>query len=751
MRCLARFRWLSPSLVLAAFVLVAGGAARAKPVQTDHVEAELIAARTAVEPGKPLTLGLRLRMDDTWHTYWRNPGDTGLPTTLAWQLPAGFTAGDIEWPVPQRIDVLSFANYGYEHEIVLPVTISTPATLAAGAPVPIRAHAEWLVCQEQCIPGAADLELDLTAAERSDADPRWAALFAKARADLPREAADWKWAAHRGDGRIDLVWTPPAGGAAPLRPQFFPFAEGVIEPAAKQTLYRLPDGRMRLSLVVSKQSTQLPDSLGGVLSAANGWPVDATAAAPASAADGRPRAISVAMKLDGPPATALGGSVVDSGVTFADGAVSGATTLVAAIALALAGGLILNLMPCVFPVISLKVLGFAEQAHGEARMIRGLGLVFAAGVIASFAVLAAIVIGLRTSGQQLGWGFQLQSPVIVTVLAILFFLLALNIAGFFEVRMLVPGRMATMEAKSPYANAFLSGVLAVVIASPCTAPFMGAALGYALAQPVGEALAVFVALGLGMALPYLALAWHPAWLKRLPRPGPWMQWLKQFLSIPLAATVIWLGWVLALQSGADALVRLAFVLLLVATIVWLLRGEILGRGFRRSLVWLTFAGAIVLAWPLFADPQPGPQSAPAGAVGARGVPGAPGAANPPGVAGTPGAPVIGWQPWSQSELDNATDAGRPVFVDFTAAWCVSCQANKKLVLEREATLKAFAERNVVLMRADWTRRDPAITAALAALGRNGVPVYALYRPGKTTLVLPEILTGGVIADALNTL
>jgi thiol:disulfide interchange protein DsbD len=680
------------------------------------VEAELVAERVAAAPGKPATVGLRLRMDEHWHTYWRNPGDTGLPTTIRWQLPAGFQAGDIEWPAPQRIDVGPFANYGYEGEIVLPVQLTAPAGLAPGSSITLKARADWLVCREQCIPGGADLELELKSAAGGAPDVRWAGLFAKALADLPRAADDWQWSAYKTGGGLDLVWLPPAGSAAPSRVQFFPHVEGVIEPAARQAFYRLPDGRLRLSLVVSKQLSQMPASIEGVLTTANGW---------GHSTVGGARAVSMTATVGGAlPASLQGGTPLDSGVTFAGGARQGTLGLVAAIALALVGGLILNLMPCVFPVISLKVLGFAQQAHGKLRVIRMHGLVFAAGVVLSFMALAGVVLALRAGGQDLGWGFQLQSPAVVTALAILFFLLTLNIAGFFEVSTLVPNGIAAFEARNPYVNSFLSGALAVVIASPCTAPFMGAALGFAFAQPPAEALSVFAALGLGMALPYLFLAWYPAWLKRLPKPGPWMIWLKQLLAIPLAATVIWLGWVLAQQSGSDAFARLWFVLLLLAVGIWCLQQRLLPRNVSRVLAVAAMLVAGWLAGPLVDD---------AAAAGAK------------------SSASGDWQPYSRVRLDELVNAGRPVFVDFTAAWCVSCQANKKLVLEREDAIKAFAEKQVVLLRADWTRRDPEITAALGEFGRSGVPVYALYRPGKSTLVLPEILTPGGLREALQTL
>ncbi|MBK8740588.1 MAG: thioredoxin family protein [Betaproteobacteria bacterium] len=705
-----------PTLILLALAWLLAGGAQARAVQTEHVEAELIAERTAAEPGRPLRVALRLKMDEHWHTYWRNPGDTGLPTTIQWQLPAGFQPGEIEWPAPHRIDVGSFANYGYEGEVVLPVLLAVPAGLPPGAAIPIKARADWLVCREQCIPGGADLVLDVPIAAASDADARWAGLFATAWSETPRDATAWQWNAYRTGGRLDLVWQPPAGSATPSRVQFFPHAEGLIEPAARQALYRLPDGRLRLNVALSKQAAQLPASVDGVLTTAGGWGKEML--------DGA-RAVYLSAGVENTlPQGAHGGTPLDAAVTYVGGAGQDAPGLVAAIALALIGGLILNLMPCVFPVISLKVLGFSQQAHGKLAAIRMHGLVFAAGVVLSFVALAGVVLALRAGGQELGWGFQLQSPAVVTALAILFFLLTLNIAGYFETSTLVPGGIASFSARNPYVNSFLSGVLAVVIASPCTAPFMGAALGFALAQPPAASLAVFVALGLGMALPYLLLAWFPAWLKRLPKPGPWMVWLKQLLAIPLAATVIWLGWVLAQQSGADAFARLLFVLLLLAVGIWCARQRLMARHVSRVLAIGAVLVAGWLAWPLIDD---------AAAAEAKAV-----------AAGD-------WQPWSRARLDELVSAGQPVFVDFTAAWCVSCQANKKLVLEREDAIRAFADKKVVLLRADWTRRDPGITAALAGFGRSGVPVYALYRPGKSTLILPEILTPGGLREALGTL
>ena len=402
-------------------------------------------------------------------------------------------------------------------------------------------------------------------------------------------------------------------------------------------------------------------------------------------------------------------------------------SLAVALAFALIGGVLLNLMPCVFPVLSLKVLGFAAHG-GDRRAMRSHGVAFGAGVVVSFCLLAAALLGLREAGQELGWGFQLQSPAVVTALAVLFFVLALNMSGVFEVRQFLPSSLVNWNARNPYVNDIASGVLAVVVASPCSAPFMGAALGYALTQSAAATFAVFATLGVGMAAPYALLAFFPAWRTKLPRPGPWMVRLKELLAFPLYATVIWLAWVLGAQLDNDAVARLAAMLLSLALSLW---------------AWRTMRGGGKRAWGLAA---------------AAGLLGALAAGWPIWSSGTPNSntmrkPVVAeaqgpWQHFTPEKVSQSIAAGRSVFVDFTAAWCVTCQVNKRLVLNTDAVQQAFARDNVVLMRADWTRRDPAITEALAVLGRNGVPVYVLYRPGREPVLLPEILQKRIILDAL---
>ena len=414
-------------------------------------------------------------------------------------------------------------------------------------------------------------------------------------------------------------------------------------------------------------------------------------------------------------------------------------TLALAALFALIGGVILNLMPCVFPVLSLKVLGFAQRQDDRATMRRE-AYAFAAGVIATFVLLAALLLILRGAGEQLGWGFQLQSPLVVTALATLFFVIGLNLAGVFEFGQVVPVALRGWTSQNRTLDAFGAGVLAVVVASPCTAPFMGAALGFALAQSTWATLAIFVMLGIGMALPYALLALFPAWQRRLPRPGAWMLRFKQVLAFPMFATVAWLAWVLGAQVDNDAVLRLMLMLLALAFALWALHARRLGgaRGYVVVAV-AALVAALALAQPL-AMLEAAPVNASADTNG-----------DAKGAAATARRSADGWQPFTPATVAAYTTSGRPVFVDFTAAWCVTCQVNKRTTLGRPGVHDAFARANVALLRADWTRRDPQITAALAALGRNGVPVYVLYRPGREPLLLPEILTQQAVFDALATL
>ena len=506
---------------------------------------------------------------------------------------------------------------------------------------------------------------------------------------------------------------------------FFPYQDGRIEPSGKQTFVRDPTGTFTLTLPVANELTPGFTQVAGVITARDGFASGGghvkamTVEAPLiGAVVAGPKPISAAVPaLTVPPPVPAG-----EGLSFA-----------AAIVFAFIGGIILNLMPCVFPVLSLKALSLAAPGHGNKQKLKLEGLSFGAGVVVTFVALAAILVVLRAAGEQFGWGFQLQSPAMVTSLALLFFVLALNLSGAFEFTSLVPSSAGSLRARNRYVDAVLSGVLAVIIASPCTAPFMGAAMGYALAQPALLTLIVFVALGAGMALPFVLLSWFPGWRKMLPKPGAWMERLRQFLAFPLYATVAWLAWVLGAQVDNDAVVRLLVTLVIVAFALWAWRAYRFGaaRGFSLAAA-AGLVAAIVVAWPLFAS---APERDPAAPVQAR----------------TTSGVQDPWQPYTPARLDELTAGGKPVFVDFTAAWCVTCQVNKRLVLNDGSIKDAFAQRGVSLVRADWTRRDPAIGRALAALGRQGVPVYVLYRPGQDPLLLPEVLQKQAVLDALATL
>jgi thiol:disulfide interchange protein/DsbC/DsbD-like thiol-disulfide interchange protein len=715
----------SIDLTLLVFMLVvtAGGArlSDAAPVRTAHVEAELVAEQTALIPGRPNTVALRLVMDRGWHTYWQNAGDSGLPTTLAWKLPDGLKAGPILWPAPRALPVGPLVNYGYEGEILLPSEITTVPDFLSGKTVTLSARADWLVCKEICIPEGADLSLTLPViadAAQVGRDSRWGDAIAKARTSVPRPADDWTVTATGRASTVELHLTPASGRGNTTDiagAHFFPYVEGQIEASGAQSLTR-QGADWTMSLPVASQRVGEFKRVAGVL---------------VSRDAGAPLALAIDAPLEGAVVASPAGAAASTPSLQLTTPVNGADTALSlgtAIVFALAGGLLLNLMPCVFPVLSLKVLGFATRREGAAAM-RHHGLAFGAGVIVSFWLLAGALIAFRAAGQHLGWGFQLQSPATIAVLAVLFFVLALNLSGVFEVRQFVPSSLATWNAKSPLLNDALSGALAVVVASPCSAPFMGAALGFALAGPVLSTWIVFTALAAGMALPYVLLAYFPTWRKRLPRPGAWMERLKHLLAFPLYATVLWLIWVLGAQLDNDAVLRLGVTLLLIALGLWswqtMRTGGARGWGIA-SLA--SIAVAFAVGWPVVATSASDAEANASRRLAADGA----------------------WQEYSPARVAELVAAGRPVFVDFTAAWCVTCQVNKRLVLNTGTVQDAFTRRNVALLQADWTRRDPAIGAALAALGRDGVPVYVFYRPGKEPLLLPEVLRKQDILDAVDT-
>ena len=687
-----------------------GKAALSPVVTTDQVRAELLAwAPDGVGPGKQVWLGLQLAHQPEWHTYWKNSGDSGLPTVLEWQLPAGVTAGEIAWPTPKKIPIGTLANYGYEKTVLLPVPV-TVAQNFSGAQLDIKLRAAWLVCRKECIPQEGDFSLSIPVKSSTAISSQ---LFQATFDATPKQLNVGTSQVEVGDANTKAIKVSLSGLPAALHGKslaFFPETGSVIEPAAPwQQAWQGAVWTAQVPL--SGQRTESPTVMPVVVALegdASGrayrieapvkgeWPKVAAAAA-------MPPALEAALK-----ANASSGAAPLQTSTAPLG-------LWAALLGALLGGLILNLMPCVFPVLAIKVVSFVH-IKDQARRVTA-GLAYTAGVVLSFLALGALLLGLRAAGEQLGWGFQLQNPAVVAALAVLFTLIGLNLAGLFEFGNFLPSRVASLQAKNPAIDSFLSGVLATAIASPCTAPFMGASLGYAVGLPAAQALAVFGAIGVGMALPYLTASVVPAVARALPRPGAWMVTFKQLMAFPMFATVVWLVWVLGQQSGIDGAGALLGLLVLMALTIWAL--TLKGRT-RAVLAAFSVAVSAAAIWAIGPNITKQQDTSVSASQAATGLP--------------------AWEVWEPGRVDQLNAQGQSVFVDFTAAWCVTCQYNKKTTLSHAAVLADFEAKKVALLRADWTRRDPAVTAALGQLGRSGVPVYVIYKPGRAPVVLSEILS-----------
>ncbi|WP_395689212.1 protein-disulfide reductase DsbD family protein [Caenimonas koreensis] len=688
-------------LALAALIPVAAHAQSGDKaiVQSERVRAELMAhAPDGVEPGKQVWVGLQLKHAPEWHTYWKNSGDSGLPTQVQWTLPAGVTAGEIAWPLPKKIPIGPLANYGYENVVLLPVPLTIgkdfkPSLLSRDLEVKLKA--QWLVCRKECIPEEGDFTLKIPASSTTAGN---AAAFQASFDAQPKALAGESTVAVEPTAiKVSVSGLPASVRGKQL--EFFPETSEVIETAGAWTQAWQGD-RWTAQIPLSLQRSQAPMVMPIVLSSgAQGWRVEAAVQGtwPATAsASGLTPAMEAALK--------------SSATTPAAASSAPSLTFAAALLGALLGGLILNLMPCVFPILAIKVVAFTKHAD-DRRGHRIAGLAYTAGVIASFVALGAVMLALRAAGEQLGWGFQLQSPAVVAVLAALFTVIGLNLAGVFEFGAFLPSGVASLEAKHPVVNSFLSGVLAVAIASPCTAPFMGASLGLAIGLPAVQALLIFAAIGIGMALPYLAASWVPAIARLLPRPGAWMDTFRKFMAFPMFATVAWLVWVLGQQSGIDGAGALLALLVGMSMVIWALTLQ--GRA-RTIVTAISLVLVAMLGW------------ATGGSVTRM---------QTQQLAAT----ESGWQAWEPGRVDQIVATGQPVFVDFTAAWCVTCQYNKKTTLSNKDVLADLAGKNVALLRADWTRRDPAITAALGQLGRNGVPVYVFYKQGQPPVVLSEVI------------
>jgi thiol:disulfide interchange protein DsbD len=668
-----------------------------------HVAASLVGESRNVVPGRQLHLALRQQIAPGWHTYWSNPGESGLPTTIDWSLPQGFEAGPILWPTPERFTAGPVVGYGYKDEVLLPIMIEVPEALRLGSNVTLSAHASWLACSDICIPEDAELSISVPVGTVIEPEVNWARAFAATHAQFPRSNP---FPTTVGSSTDELILRVATGDATRLQDViFFPALANVIDDGAPQSI--VADSKGLVVTLRRDKTKSRPTMLEGVLAFHD----------LAAQAGGAAGAISISAPIGAAAPDAYAG-----------------LGLMAALLLALVGGIVLNLMPCVLPVLSIKVFALVQHSQSTPREMRLQGIAYAAGVLASFAMIASALIGLRAAGAEIGWGFQLQSPIFVTLMIYLLFAVGLNLSGVFSIGSRLSGVGGDLALQEGYAGSFLTGTLATLVATPCTAPFMAAAIGYAVTQPWYVSLAVLEAIAFGLALPYLLVAFSPRARRLLPRPGIWMLRLKQILAFPVYGTAVWLMFVLSQQAGASGTTATLAGLVLIAFAAWLYDAVYSSEGQWRSwgvgLSALAVAGAFAL---LYLIDDGGPSQASPGAAKAG----------------------LDWQPFSQSRFDALRVEGRPVFIDFTAAWCITCKVNERIALADPAVVQAFVDGGVAALRADWTRRDARITRLLEANGRAGVPLYLFYpKPAATgeqkpPIVLPQLLTAASILHEMQ--
>ncbi len=671
--------------------------ARAQIDELPKVHPSLVAERNEIAPGGTVTVALVEDIRTGWHTYWLNPGDAGEPTEIKWTLPAGWKAGPIQWPYPKRLPVGPLMGYGYEGKPWLLVTVTAPADAKPGDTVTLKAAASWLVCEEVCIPEDVTLTLPL-GVSAAPAAP-YAAIaeqFAAARARLP-EPSPWPARFHAGD-TLDLYLAAPQLASAQLEDAvFYPLEEGAVKGIAPQQ-FAPASGGLVLRLQPSKKA-KAARALAGIVVL--------------TSQDGSVQALAVNAAPGAVPQADFGGGE--------------ALGIPLALLFALVGGLILNLMPCVLPILAMKALSVATKAGAEKGEAKREGLAYGAGAILSFAALGLAVVLLRSSGEAVGWGFQLQQPAAVAGFALLIFAVGLNLSGVFE----LSGGIAagdSLTRKAGAVGAFFTGVLAVAVAAPCTAPFMAAALGFALTQGVAVALAVFVALGIGFAAPFVAIGLWPQLLRILPRPGAWMLRFKQLLAFPMYGAAAWLLWVLAQEAGPTGLVAALAGMVMLAFAAWAWdASRDARRGWRMAgaaFALFGLAASLGSLWLVQSAEAAAPQATMSFAIPST--------------------------PYSETLLADLRNRNRAVFVDATAAWCITCLVNEKVALSDGAVRDAFARAHVAFLVADWTRRDAAITKLLDAHGRSGVPLYLYYAPGAPEpQILPQVLTPGIVLDAIG--
>ena len=681
--------------------------------QESHVDAQLLSEVKIVQPGGSFWVAVQLQMQDGWHTYWRNPGDSGLETTIDWELPEGFSASEINWPYPERIAEPPMVIYGYHDTIYLLTKISVNKDVAADQSVFLKAKISWLECEAVCIPGGAEIEVGLEVKnERMQINEKYTEIFANAHALLPIGSDGWKLqAVIEKNSLLIQAEAPTWFTGKPQKILFFPYSTNFINNVAEQTLSE-QNRQFQLKIELAKMKPQIPDTIKGILVSESGW---------------RGEGSEHAMEVIIPVSENLSSS---AGIPL-----SGLNSVWLALLFSFLGGIILNLMPCVLPVLSIKIMGFVNQAHEERNKSWQHGMVFTLGVLVSFWVLAGVLLILKAGGAHLGWGFQLQSPAFLIVLSSFMFLFGLSMFGVFEIGTSLTAVGGKTQGKSGFGGSFISGITATIVATPCTAPFMGSALGFALTQPAWVSLMVFTFIGLGMSAPYVILTSIPAMLKFVPKPGRWMESMKQFMGFLLVATVVWLLWVLGIQAGSNVVVLVLFALLVTSIGGWIYgRWGHLAMPVRTRVISTTVAAILIIGANAYAL-----ANVEVYAVNSAQI--------------TQSNEGINWESYSEEAVQQAKLSGKPVFIDFTAAWCLSCQVNEQVAFSSEEVQNKFKELNIRTFKADWTSHDETITKALAGYGRNSVPLYVLYsgKEGSEPQLLPEIITPGIILDALKSL
>ncbi|MDP3980125.1 MAG: protein-disulfide reductase DsbD family protein [Chlamydiota bacterium] len=678
---------------------------RANIVKDAHVEAQLISEDTAVQPGRDFWIALRLKMDEGWHTYWKNPGDSGLPIEMKWNLPDGFRAGPLQWPYPLRIEAQPLLSYGYKGEVFLLAKIIAPQSTGSASQISIGATIRWLACKVECVPGKAELHLDLPVTDQTpDLNETWARSFSETRAKIAVPAPDWDFFASLSEDQ--LILNISSESFYPLTGLVF-FSEDprLIDHAAVQLVEKTLKG-YRLSLRLSDLYTGTFTHVKGVLFSNEGW---------------RGPGSEKALALD---------TLIR---THAQADTVGFWYICGIMLMAIAGGIILNLMPCVLPVLSLKIMHFINLAGDKPRKAIGHAFLFSAGVISCFWILGLILLLLRALGEPIGWGYQLQSPVFLVVLSFLFFILAFNCYGVFNLGAVFLGSTDGKISGNGTMSSILSGMIATIVATPCTAPFMGSALGFGLTQTVPIALGVFTCLGVGMSFPYLLLSCMPGLVRFVPKPGPWMFVLKESMGFLFMATVLWLLWVLSRISGLNTGFYVFFCLWFTGIGIWIYGCKDRGLSFKKFSKLARLSGVIIVIISFVISVYI--------------------VYNHNRLETKQQGTVYGimWERFSQERLHQLLDEGRPVFIDFTAEWCLTCKVNEALAFNSDKVKRQFRRLNIAMLKADWTHRDEEISRALAYYGRSSIPLYVLYdgMTDKEYVILPEILTPDIVLEALK--